>query len=233
MNLRKGQPRSVMDVLLDRNRSLPKISDSVRARVLARARATSALDDPELEHTRAMPIVRRRGLAMALAAVVACGVGAAGAGVLLRNRPVAAPPTAAPPAAPTSSAIVDQASCAAPVAPPPAQTAAPQPSVAPTPQRAERALSAQESYAAELALLQGAQAAYSDRSFATALHLVAEHARRFPNGRLAEEREALRVKALSGAGRQKDADKAASAFSERFPRSALLRRSGQEPTTSR
>jgi type IV secretory pathway VirB10-like protein len=228
MNLRKGQPRSVMDVLIERNRSLPKISDSVRVRVLARARATSALDDPELEYTRAMPIVHRRGLAMALAAVVACGVGAAGAGVLLRNRPVAAPPTA-----PISSERVEQASCTSPVAPPPAQTAASQPSGAPTPQRAERSLSAQESYAAELALLQGAQAAYTDRNFATALHLVTEHARRFPNGRLAEEREALRVKALSGSGRQKDADKAASSFSERFPRSALLRRSGQEPTTGR
>ena len=60
-----------------------------------------------------------------------------------------------------------------------------------------RPITAQESYAAELALLQRAQVAYAGRDFPGALALVAEHARQFPNGRLAEEREALRVRSLA------------------------------------
>ena len=49
-----------------------------------------------------------------------------------------------------------------------------------------------------------------------------EHARLFKDGRLAEEREALRVKALAGLGRSEEARRAAAAFRARFPRSVLL-----------
>ena len=68
-----------------------------------------------------------------------------------------------------------------------------------------------------------AQRAYAARDFAATLRWVAEHRRRFPTGRLAEEREALRVKALAGAGRDTEANQAASAFEARYPRSPLLR----------
>ena len=81
-----------------------------------------------------------------------------------------------------------------------------------------------ESYAAELDLLQRAQVAFAGRDFPGALVLVAEHARRFPNGRLAEEREALRVRSLAGSGRADDARRAVAAFANRFPRSVLLPR---------
>jgi len=54
--------------------------------------------------------------------------------------------------------------------------------------------------------------------------LIAEHARRFPNGRLAEEREALRVRSLADSGRMADARRAVAAFGARFPRSVLLPR---------
>ena len=91
-------------------------------------------------------------------------------------------------------------------------------------QRLHRALSPQESYAAELYLLQRAQSEYASQDFPDALVLVAEHARRFPNGRLAEEREALRVRSLAGAGRGDQARRALGAFAKRFPRSALLPR---------
>jgi hypothetical protein len=60
------------------------------------------------------------------------------------------------------------------------------------------------------------------QDFAAALPLIAEHAREFKNGRLAEEREALRVRALSGLGRTEEAQHAADAFGSRFPRSVLL-----------
>jgi hypothetical protein len=41
---------------------------------------------------------------------------------------------------------------------------------------------------------------------------------------LAEERDALRIRALVGAGRTPEARRAAAAFANRFPRSVLLPR---------
>jgi hypothetical protein len=78
--------------------------------------------------------------------------------------------------------------------------------------------------AAELDLLRRARSAYGQRDFSGALLLVAEHNRRFPQGHLAEEREALRVRSLAGAGRSAEARQAAAAFAARFPRSVLLSR---------
>jgi hypothetical protein len=54
--------------------------------------------------------------------------------------------------------------------------------------------------------------------------LVAEHARQFSHGRLAEEREALRVRSLAGSGRTEDARRATAAFAARVARSVLLPR---------
>ena len=75
---------------------------------------------------------------------------------------------------------------------------------------------------AELRLLQQARAAVAREDFLLALQLLAEHARRFKAGRLAEEREALRVKSLAGLGRRGAARRAAAAFEANFPRSPLL-----------
>jgi hypothetical protein len=82
--------------------------------------------------------------------------------------------------------------------------------------------------AAELDLLRRARGAYRQRDFSGALRLVAEHDRRFPQGHLAEEREALRVRSLAEAGRAAEARQAAAAFAARFPRSVLLSRVTQE-----
>jgi outer membrane protein assembly factor BamD (BamD/ComL family) len=113
------------------------------------------------------------------------------------------------------------------------EVTAPEPVAAPSPshpraQRARQLLTPQESYAAELRLLQGAQSDYTSQDFPDALVLLAEHARRFPEGRLAEEREALRIRSLEGAGRSDEARHALSAFGRRFPRSALLPRLQQQ-----
>jgi hypothetical protein len=75
---------------------------------------------------------------------------------------------------------------------------------------------------AELHLLRQARAAVAREDYASALAPIADHARRFKDGRLAEEREALRVKALAGLGRTDEARRAAAAFKARFPRSVLL-----------
>lgn len=75
---------------------------------------------------------------------------------------------------------------------------------------------------AELQLLRTARQEVTTGDYAEALTLIAEHARRFRNGSLVEEREALRVKALAGLGRLEDAQRAAAEFHARFPRSVLL-----------
>ena len=76
----------------------------------------------------------------------------------------------------------------------------------------------------ELQVLRPAQQAVSRGDFAAALAAIAEHQRRFPSGQLAEEREALRVKALLGLGRMSEAQSAGATFHERFSSSALRER---------
>jgi len=202
-------------MLLESGRAIAPIADNVRVRVLARARSVMATVSAEQADAR--PATHHRGLAIGIAASVAFAVGAAAAAVALRGAQQQKPPAALPP---TPEAPL--ASCAPTIAAQPPVLQAPSASAEPKLQRVEPV--ARESYTAELALLQRAQAAYADRNFATTLLLVSEHARRFPHGRLAEEREALRVKALNGAGRDEDARQAASAFAARYPRSALLPR---------
>jgi hypothetical protein len=105
----------------------------------------------------------------------------------------------------------------------PPATEAPATAVPSPPASLNKARSAQaEPGPDELRLLRQARVAVARQDFAAALPPIAEHARRFKNGRLAEEREALRVRALSGLGRTDDARHAADAFEARFPRSVLL-----------
>jgi hypothetical protein len=75
---------------------------------------------------------------------------------------------------------------------------------------------------AELQLLRAARQDVTRGDFADALTAIAEHVRRFRNGALVEEREALRVKSLAGLGRHEDAQRAAAQFHARFPHSVLL-----------
>jgi hypothetical protein len=81
-----------------------------------------------------------------------------------------------------------------------------------------------ETYAKELRVLQPARQAVARQDFAAALSAVEEHQHVFPSGRLTEEREALRIKALLGLGRVAEAEHAAAAFRARFPRSVLVGR---------
>ncbi len=76
---------------------------------------------------------------------------------------------------------------------------------------------AQERY-----LVQGARVAVLRGDGSVALSLLDEHRARFPRGRLAEERDALRVQALGRAGRLDEARSEASAFRQRYPDSLFL-----------
>ena len=81
-----------------------------------------------------------------------------------------------------------------------------------------------EAYTKELQVLQPARQAVTRGDFTKALSAIGEHQRLFPSGKLAEEREALRIKALLGLGRTGEAQRAGTTFRARFPHSALLKR---------
>lgn len=195
----------------------------VRARALARVRAIVAAGGqipPITSLSLAPPPLAQpvpgHGLArviwpasFAAAAVIAIGTVAA-----LRPSPVHTPTLAAsaqPPAAGSvqaeDTATVPEADTLPVVAPPKATRST-------TPNG--------ETSTTELELLARAQGAYTQREFSRALALISELNRRFPNGHLAEEREALRVRSLVGAGRAAEGQRAAAAFAVRFPRSVLL-----------
>jgi hypothetical protein len=216
---------SDLDALLEAGKVIPRLPDVVRARSLARARATATTPAPSPFATG--PASRRRGLVLALAASVAAAIAGASALAALKLRSArsidSVPPSAAPSPARARIATVDTP------APTGTPTVLPATTSTPKPQHSVRPAAAQESYAAELALLQRAQVAYAGGDFVDALALVAEHGRRFPSGRLAEEREALRVRSLAHAGRAEEAQRAAAAFAERFPRSVLLSRPSKDP----
>jgi hypothetical protein len=147
------------------------------------------------------------------AAVVGAGVGAAGHAYF-------APPRAAP-AVPAASVVP------APKAPPPpapeperAPEPAPTPSAAAPPASAsrteERARSA-GSLRAERLLIETASAALVRGDNASAIAALRQHARTFPKGALAEEREVLLVKALAASGDDAAAKRRAKDFKTKFP----------------
>ncbi|HEX2660011.1 MAG TPA: hypothetical protein VHU40_17125, partial [Polyangia bacterium] len=85
-----------------------------------------------------------------------------------------------------------------------------------------RVTTAHSASVAELQLLMSVREDVVHGDYGPALAVIAEHARRFRNGALVEEREALRVESLAGLGRSAAARRAAAQFHQRFPHSVLL-----------
>ncbi len=219
-----------LQALLDSAKEVPRQPQAVRERVLARARATAAAPLPQPVPAPA-PRPRLPNYMLAPAAAV-LGVGIAGVVVALGGGWPRSP--ALPAAAVQSPAVQSPAA-----ANPPSERDAPSDAPAPVTPKAEvdttpgadsarhhgrRQEETQESNDAELRLMRSAHTAYAAHEYANALVLVGEHARRFPSGLLAEEREALRVRCLLGSGHTREAQRAATAFAARFPRSVLLPR---------
>jgi hypothetical protein len=78
------------------------------------------------------------------------------------------------------------------------------------------------SLAEESALLERARFDVQHGSGARALQALAAHERRFPEGRMLEQREALTIQALIQTGRRDEASRRAKRFRERFPGSLML-----------
>lgn len=79
-----------------------------------------------------------------------------------------------------------------------------------------------EDLAKERAVLDVARSALGRGDAANTLVATAEHERKFPQGALIEEREALAIQALALQGRRTDAQARGDRFRKRFPRSMLL-----------
>lgn len=204
--------------LLDQAKAVRPVPQATRARVLRRAQSGALLGSSLA--TPGVPWPRSGGSTLSWLGGAAVVVGLAGAGVALQLRKpasVAHGPSAAQVTSAREPQPVAVLASAAPIAAVPVASQPVMPHVS-------RPAPVTDSYAAELALLRDAQAAYGSHDFGSALRLLAEHGRRFPSGRLAEEREALRVRALSSSGQSQAASIAAHAFAARFPRSVLLSR---------
>jgi RNA polymerase sigma factor (sigma-70 family) len=93
----------------------------------------------------------------------------------------------------------------APAVPSRVPSADPRPPVIPAPSPATVSPEPADPLTAELALLQRAQQALRDHQPTAALALLDEHALRFPQGQLVDERRAARVRALCAAGRRDQA----------------------------
>ena len=122
--------------------------------------------------------------------------------------PTARPAPVAPPAA-TPTALPDAGAVAAP-----RDAAAAQRPTAPAADRTD--------LTAETAMIDRAHAALARGEARTALEAAEAHARRFPRGQLAENREGVAIQALVTLGRADEARARAAAFRRRWP-DGLLR----------
>lgn len=135
---------------------------------------------------------------------------------------VAAP---APPLAPRIAPSIEP-SLAPPVAEPVAVPRAKPARAAPSHAEvvAPIASSAEDTLSEELALLDRARTAQRAGRSSDALAATDEHAKRFPNGRLALQAELVRIESLVGAGRSTEARARAERFISAHPRSVLAAR---------
>jgi hypothetical protein len=212
--------------LIADERQRPPEDEALKQRVLERAREAMAPDRPSgVALRRVGPAARRapRTLLLIAAALGIAGLAAAGAGLYrltARNRDLAP--------APASVLVTPKAPAERPVAPPPPvapepqqQAAAPEPP-RPAPPAESAHVSTVQQYAVELGVLEPARSSIGRGDYAGAMTAIARHQREYPRGQLAEEREALRVRALWGMGQKASAESAAAAFRKRYPRSVLL-----------
>ena len=210
--------------LLDNERAIPALPREVRARAVARAR--TALEATHV--VQVLPAPRRRvvraawaaGLALAF---VATSVVAAVTAYTL-HAPFArdvGPVAVATRAASVGNTAVSRGTDALELVAPAVESEVNslRPRVFPPPRLRSPSI---DRLRAELRLLRPARASIARGDFAAALPPIREHTRLFKSGRLVEEREALRVRALWGLGRADEARLAATSFRIRFPRSALL-----------
>jgi hypothetical protein len=227
-----------MMALIRQDRALPGPHQGVKTRVLARVQTSFATSSTTVPPQRSDGVIAQRALSSAMRkaklALTIAGVGvAATTAVMFAARPITFFGSS-----PGPSAIFGPPSDGSHTTSLPVPSARPIPSVtrpprapppAATPMGTGRELHASKARApqnmslrVERKLLDRARMSLLHGDSAAALTVVAQHAARFPRGMLTEERDAIRVEALSAAGRQQDACTAAAAFHAAHPGSLLV-----------
>ena len=206
---------------LEIEKSIPPCSEQVRARAVARARAVLAMERAHLPvESPALPILavsRRPRLYFGASVCLAFGIGVIGT-VIHDGRGVQ---LAAAPALPEMAAETAPRA-AAPIATVSTSSASTHGAVARHHGRAAAAaVIPPGSCSNEGECLKRIWKAFADQDYRAALAGVSEHRRRFPRGQLREERDALQVLSLAGAGHTDEARQASAVFGERFPGSIL------------
>jgi len=215
------------------HRVVEPLPQSVVTRSVARAAAAVEWSRPlDVRVTTTMTSPGRWVFAAAATTVVVVGAAAYAARGWIGGSPLSpASPSASPalgaPLARAPSARARVAASAAPEADVAADEAVMAPTVAVEPPPHRRSMSRTsaappQTSLAELQLLKKARQDVTNGAYADALTTIGEHSRRFRNGNLVEEREALRVKSLAGLGRREDARRAATELQARFPHSVFL-----------
>src|SRR5579863_6523684 len=198
-----------MREMLAQERQIPALPAATRDRALVRAlEAVAGMALPPPSEPTRLPRLRW----VAAMAVLGLGSTAGGAAAYKLSARVRAVPTREVAAARTPEPVVEKKTTETAIAAPHVERSA-----SPSLDR-QGGRSAHE----EERLLEQAWLALERQDFAAALVPIADHARYFRNGRLTEEREALRVKALSGLGLRDEVRRAAADFQARFPLSPLL-----------
>lgn len=223
-----SQARSLLAA--ERNRQEPE-DEALKRRAVARARAALEQGRPSGFALRSSsgpsggPRRSVRTVALVAAAMAAAGLAAAGAGLWQAQHANSSAPVRRSAALPVPSALavggaLPLGTSAAPIQAPPPQATRPQSDGLVPVERARP--STVQQYKLELVLLEPARSKIGRGDYVGALAAIAHHQRDFPGGLLAEEREALRVRALWGMGRVPEAEAAAKLFRKRYPRSLLL-----------
>ena len=220
-------PREIV-ALLASERSIEPEPEAVRRRALLRARAAARWQQGKIRPSAGPPAWLRGIPPVAAAAAICLVITALCAAVVQATRRTAQPAESASPRQP-EPASAPLTSANGTRHPSEAASALVESEAKPEAVGSSRPAFREDGYASELRLLEPARQAVSAGNLASALGSIAAHERRFPNGRLAEEREALRVKALRGLGRTDDARRAAAEFRQQFPRSVLSSQMGEAP----
>jgi hypothetical protein len=210
--------------LVERTRGVPPAPEGARERVLAGVDA--AVDSrsgggpaASARHVPGPPLAGGKVATLAATFALGCAVGALVTKALGPG---------AKPAPPPERVVLVERPAPEPVPPPdsPAPLASALVADGPAPPRsgssAKMAAPVLDPLLEERALLDGARAALERGEPEAALAATARHERRFPNGILAQEREAIAVRALLALGRAGAARTRADRFRARYPNSVLL-----------
>jgi len=218
--------RALLDAAHGNDDPLPDDADRIRRAVLVRIGSVgfgAALYAMSVEPAKAL-------LGATLPKVVAVALIAVGGSALYHHWKVSAPQVARSSLAIVAPAARVQAPAARPIAEPTPEAAAtpdvvPPPVVAPRAPQAVAAEAHRTNLEAEMRWVRAADAALRGGDVGLAVSLLNQHAREFPHGALAEEREGLRVVAgCQGGGASPVVQRAASRFLQRAPRSLMAGR---------